>query len=242
MTNEEKENLGNELYQKAMDLKTGKVTGKPDSEAAVPIYKAAAEYGNVGAMVELGAYYYSRMEFEDAYHWFLEAALAGSAIAMCDLGGLYHNGYFVEQDYKKAYEYFLKSYDSGFKGVCLNLGNYAAFGHYGPQGYQVAAKYYREGIENGDVDCVNSLAYLYDNGDSGFPSDKQKAAGLYRLAAERGDSLACHNLALLYERGEGVERDLRKALEWYKKGVLLGSQACLDRYNKLNLEMRYNGQ
>jgi Sel1 repeat len=39
-------------------------------------------------------------------------------------------------------------------------------------------------------------------------------------AAEAGLALAQYYLAIMYEDGEGVEANLVKAIEWYKKGML----------------------
>jgi len=45
----------------------------------------------------------------------------------------------------------------------------------------------------------------------------------YTKAAEGGYAEAYNNLADFYERGEGVQQDLKKSYELYKKGAELGS-------------------
>ena len=45
---------------------------------------------------------------------------------------------------------------------------------------------------------------------------------LFRLlsqAANQGDAVAQNNLGYCYEKGEGVEKNLSKAIEWYKKAA-----------------------
>ncbi|MBR0128725.1 MAG: sel1 repeat family protein, partial [Neisseriaceae bacterium] len=39
----------------------------------------------------------------------------------------------------------------------------------------------------------------------------------YRKAAEQGDKGAQFNLGVMYANGRGVEENLNKACEWYKK-------------------------
>jgi len=44
----------------------------------------------------------------------------------------------------------------------------------------------------------------------------------YRLAVERGDAAAQFNLGVCYAKGEGVEKDLKKAVEWFTSAAEQG--------------------
>ncbi len=122
MNKEEKERLAKQLFDKAKDIELGKGTGKPDPDGAVIWYKNAAEYGSTDAMMRLGSIYYDRQEYKRAYHWTLEAALAGETTAWHNLGVFYLFGSYVTQDYEKAYQYFLKAYRAGEMHSCFYLG------------------------------------------------------------------------------------------------------------------------
>ena len=50
----------------------------------------------------------------------------------------------------------------------------------------------------------------------------QEALSAYKYAASHNHSLAQYNVALCYHLGNGIESDIEKALEWYKKSLQNG--------------------
>jgi TPR repeat protein len=53
----------------------------------------------------------------------------------------------------------------------------------------------------------------------GVTKDQQAGAGWLLRAAQRGSAQSAFNVGVMYERGFVVERDLTKAIEWYRKAV-----------------------
>ncbi len=47
----------------------------------------------------------------------------------------------------------------------------------------------------------------------------QKAAARYRKAAEQGDANAQFNLGVCYNQGQGVDKDPKAAVAWYRKAA-----------------------
>jgi TPR repeat protein len=52
-------------------------------------------------------------DYEQARQWYMKAAAAGDAPAMCNLGELYHYGQGVVQDYEQARQWYMKAAAAG---------------------------------------------------------------------------------------------------------------------------------
>ena len=75
--------------------------------------------------------------------------------------------------------------------------------------------------EQGDVDALFHLGYLYESG-RGVSQDYKEAAKWYRKAAEQGNANAQCNLGVLYFCGYGVSKDYNEAAKWYRKAAEQG--------------------
>src|SRR5262249_17115377 len=71
---------------------------------------------------------------------------------------------------------------------------------------------------------------MLDNPWRGLPGAQTNSDALAadRKAAEAGDDNAEYNIGLMYEQGEGVPKDARQALEWYRKAVAHGSAQAMN--------------
>lgn len=99
--------------------------------------------------------------------------------------------------------------------------------------------------ENGDPDCMESLAQAYLNGD-GVEQDFKKSAYWWEKFAGTDNSVAQFNIGLYYAKGCGVTRDFAKAAEWMKKAADNGDEdapAPYEMYSKAseNLKKAENG-
>jgi len=61
----------------------------------------------------------------------------------------------------------------------------------------------------------------------------QKAVEWFQKAADQGVASAQYNLGMSYELGVGVEKDIPKAKELYKKAIAQGHQKAQQRLNNL---------
>lgn len=66
--------------------------------------------------------------------------------------------------------------------------------------------------DSGDVFAQYELAYYYDSN-----GEKQLAFKYFTMAAEKNYHLAFFWMALIYDYGKGVDKNLVRAIEWYKK-------------------------
>ena len=75
-------------------------------------------------------------------------------------------------------------------------------------------------IDIGDDEAIDWLGGKYSHGTQGFLQDMNKAIKLYTRAAELGSVQAQNSLARAYEEGKGVEKDVSKAIYYYKVAAI----------------------
>lgn len=82
------------------------------------------------------------------------------------------------------------------------------------------------------VDAIFNLGMFHIRG---IGTDVNVGEGIKWLtkAAEAGDDQAAYNVAIFYHDGKIVERDLHKALYWYKVSADLGNHKAMFEYAKL---------
>ena len=88
--------------------------------------------------------------------------------------------------------------------------------------YDKAINLYTIGVNEGEIECVNALAYCYDEG-YGVNKDEKKALELYTKAASVGYPKAQRNLGIFYQ--ERNREDL--AFIWFKQAALSGIEDCI---------------
>jgi TPR repeat protein len=77
--------------------------------------------------------------------------------------------------------------------------------------------WYKKAVLNGDAIAQSNLGVSYHYGENGLRQDYKEAVKLYQKASDQGDRGGQHNLAVMYRDGLGVEKDIDKALYWFKK-------------------------
>ena len=102
------------------------------------------------------------------------------------------------------------------------------------QMYSLAFIYFKKSAEQGDPYSAYNLANLYYNG-YGITQNYERALELYKSAAEQDLPVALFELGCAYEKEfHGiVEKDLEKAVEYYKKGSELGDIDCKNNLGAL---------
>ncbi|GBC04576.1 hypothetical protein RclHR1_05750008 [Rhizophagus clarus] len=99
--------------------------------------------------------------------------------------------------------------------------------------------YFKE-INEGKEESVynsNSITLLgcYYNLGIGTNIDMKKAFELYYKAVNLGNYDSQYHLALLYEYGNGIEKDINKAIYWYKKSAEQGFQSAQNKLESLQI-------
>lgn len=169
-----------------------------------------------------GIEYVDKEDYTSALPYFFEAAEAGNAKAMAELGRMYVNGWGVEQDYEKALEWTYKAIDQDNADAQATLGFMYSQGYGVELDYKKAAEWYSKAAEQGDAFAQTNLGAMYSLG-LGVIQDYEKSVEWYKKAAEQGDSEGQRGLAKAYESGQGVPQDYEKAIELYSKAIDQGN-------------------
>ena len=152
---------------------------------------------------------------EMAYRCYLENAMTGTdGKSLFELGKKYLFGEFVDFDYDKAGHYFKMAHETGFK---LPGYAYIVIGSWEKQSktgtWDSEMNWYRLAVDGGceyGYECMGSM-YMEK-------SDYKKAIELF-LTPDKNGSLSLYSLGKLYEEGLGVEKDMDKAVEYYKRTI-----------------------
>jgi hypothetical protein len=99
------------------------------------------------------------------------------------------------------------------KDCAIRGGEYVA---YDRANYETALKVWLPAAQQGDVNAMNYVGEIYEQG-LGVEPDYARAAEWFRKAADKGHSPSMINLGGLYEAGRGVPQDLTQAMNWYRK-------------------------
>lgn len=159
-------------------------------------------------------------DLSEAYHYYLEAALSENDGNACEaLGNMYYAGDYVHQDYDKAGHYFAMAFDSGIK---VDRWTLIIAADYWKKRYKEsreevnlhnAIKCYEIAGLRGEVYGYECLGEIYiDLGDY----DK---AYEYLTKKEIKNTCGFYQLGRMYEEGLGVNQNLNKAIELYKRTV-----------------------
>lgn len=214
--------------------------GNPEGiKTAVGWYAAAAEQGDAEARNELATLYdIYRNTFADGIDtipWLEEAAELGFPDAMIELADAYYNGEEVEQDIRKWIDLIFHAAALGnqralyLSGVLLIENDYLEPDIEEGLDRLEASRY---PYVNGEADCY--LADLYYEGKV-VPQDYKKTAD-YLLDAARGKDgfpPAQYKFAQCCQYGIGVEKDLKRALSFYKKAAQQGIKEAEEAVKEL---------
>ena len=87
--------------------------------------------------------------------------------------------------------------------------------------YATALKEWRPLAEQGNVDALRNLGFMYWTG-QGVPQNYAEAAKWYRKAAEQGDVNAQNIIGGMYSFGQGVPKDNAVAVKWISRAAEQG--------------------
>lgn len=192
------------------------------------------------------------LDYDRAAQWYALAAQQGNRSAQCRLCYLHALACGVKRDYKKAFEWCIKSAEQGAVIAQCWLGYFYSHA-LGIQGVdenssslwngverdlKKAVGWYTKAAEQGSAPACCRLGFLYSHGE-GAVLQWQDLFGI----ESKNDlmSLEWYMKAFLLnmrdylqyegggERFAGVEKDLQKALSWYKKSADQGCEIALAR-------------
>lgn len=195
-----------------------------------------AEQGDATAQYYIGAMYDDGLgvaiDHAKAFAWYLKSAEQGNVDTQYNVGLMYADGEGVKQDLNKAIEWYKKASDNGDAGGSQNnlgllyLEGYNSKKEDGqtiPVDYAQALHWFKiAAIEYENPEAQVSLGYSY-----GVAQSSTNALKYYRLAAMQDNAGGQYNLGLMYQNGQGVAKNLKTALSWYKKAAANGDKDAI---------------
>jgi len=104
-----------------------------------------------------------------------------------------------------------------------------AWDYYQAGNYAAALPLLQSGAAQDNFDCLETLAYMYDNG-QGVQTDHLEAARWYRKAGELGDVKAMTELSYRYQKGFfEIQVDQAEALRWFRAAAEKGDGESMFR-------------
>jgi TPR repeat protein len=207
-----------------------------DSKEAFKYYRLAADQGIIKAMYQSGICYQKGIgvekDLKEAARFYRLAAEedddAPYQLAVC-----YEAGIGVEKDAKKAVNYYTIASNRGNSDARYALGLCYEQGKGVEKNLKKAWELYRSGailiknpgsnsLELAEAKASDLAKILAKEGDAdvllklGWScADKKESARYYALSGARGNAEATYKLAQYYEHGEGVEKNIKAAMQLY---------------------------
>jgi tetratricopeptide (TPR) repeat protein len=210
-------------------------TGHPPSLAGVEVDKidvkaataacndAMQRYPDVTRFVfEAGRVANARKDYTEARRLYDQAAAAGYAMAMNNIGGMYEGGEGVARNYAESVRWYSKAVAAGEPIAMVDLGWQYEHGNGVAQDLAEARRLYETAANAGVPAGMNNLGLLYLRGKS-VPRDYAAARKLFEQGIALGDPANMNDLGIMYVEGDGVPKNLKIARQWYEKAAALGN-------------------
>ena len=111
---------------------------------------------------------------------------------------------------------------SPYHWVDSYIGDWYDMGWGGEAKKHQAVMWWKKAIKGGNSQAMNSLGWIYREGDFGLTQSSTKANEMYALAAEKGHAEARFNLGYNYKYGMGVEIDFVRCVELWEQSAKQG--------------------
>ena len=199
-------------------------------EEAVKCFEKAIKKGNAEAMYEMGCMYdYGTCVEEDeesAAKWFKNAADCDYPEAQNQLAWMYSGGNGVVQSDEKAVKWAQLALEHGdYWESYFILGCYSVKGTVVPQDHKKAVDYLQKAADMSDLAAIVTdkiLLPLYLEGD-GVQDDEKAIQACCGMMADDDRAAAMNCIGMAYYNGDGVDKNMTKAFNWFKKAANAGN-------------------
>lgn len=179
------------------------------------------ENGDVHAPNELGvAYEYGEKGLqknkEEAFHWFMQAAKQGFALAQYNVGIYYHS---VQQNYEEAFKWYKKAARKGHNGASqYKLGQMYEKGYGMEKNAVQSLHWFLKAARLGNADAMFAVGFYYNGFGRVKRINYQKVVQWYIKSFETdGRQETAQLIGILYEKGRPkLKPDLKEAEKWYE--------------------------
>ena len=200
-------------FKKALEAApefTKAVLKELDKYAPKESLEELAKKGNARAQAQL-AWEYTYGEEKNpelAFEWSKKAAAQGITIGEFILGRSYDMGLGSPKDPKEAVKWYRKAADKGLNIAQLNLGVLYSRGEGVPEDHKEAVKWYRK-----------AAAPILPEFGKGIGKQVDQSLVALNDNTERTRLTAQYNLGWKYFYGDGVQKDFKESVEWFRKSA-----------------------
>ena len=167
---------------------------------------------------------YDRRLYDQAFILFSQAANAGSPEAQLHMGKCLQRGRGTAPDLTKGASWILKAAEQGLQQAQMYAGFLYLKGMGVPVDPNIADKFFEQADRTGSAETELQIGHLCHSA-----GHYQREKHWYEKAAERDCADAYYFLGILYQNGQGVERDLKKAIDQFLRASERGSAGADER-------------
>lgn len=246
-------NNGEAAYQLYNVYSKGEVI-EAQPERAMKFLEIACYLDNPYAQYTLGRLNLEDGNLEDGIKWLESAAEKDMPYASYKLGVVYSSDeYGVRDDvranehYNKALILFVSAYEEQPDDIlAYQVGRMYLSGQGTEPNIENAIDWFNKAAEQNNPDALYQLGYIYRNEEYGVidiaASNRcfLSACEIYlkRFEVNPNDSEAAYKLGTIYHYGLGVEQDINKAIEYYKKSAELGNKRAKQKIDEMENQNR----
>ena len=168
--------------------------------------------------------------FEEAFHWYLQAAEEGEPAAISQVCLMYYTGVGTEQNYEQAFKWTKRALRNPADFLARYIRAEMYFhGEFVQKNYSEALWLYKY-VATKEINsaAMFRVAEIYESDGYGMG-----ARDYYTASAKYGNVSAMSKLGSLYENGTIVEQDYKAAVDWYTLAAEDGSSFAEERLAKL---------
>ncbi|WP_018426440.1 SEL1-like repeat protein [Hoeflea sp. 108] len=143
-----------------------------------------------------------------------QAANAGDAKALFEIGSRYAEGRGTQADMKAASQWYEKAAELGFAPAQYRIGNMFEKGLGVDRDAAKAKTWYQLAAAQGNASAMHNLAVLFAMGADGTV-DNESATRWFVSAADLGVKDSQFNLGILAAKGVGMKQNLEESYKWF---------------------------
>ncbi|MBZ9992519.1 peptidoglycan-binding protein [Mesorhizobium sp. BH1-1-4] len=143
-----------------------------------------------------------------------DAAAAGDAKALFEVGSRYAESRGVKEDMATAAKWYEKSAELGFAPAEYRIGNFYEKGIGVARDVKKSKTWYQLAAAQGNASAMHNLAVLFAMAADGV-TDNESAAHWFQEAADLGVKDSQFNLGILAAKGVGMKQNLEESYKWF---------------------------
>ncbi|MDR0826318.1 MAG: sel1 repeat family protein [Desulfovibrio sp.] len=201
-----------------------------------PAGKKDASLSTSAEQLQKGAAAYESGDFNSARLILKPLAEKGDDNAGFAMGLMAARGEGGQQNFKEAERWWTSSAASGNPLSQFNLGLLHYTGALGKKNFVKAREFWSAAVKQKQPDAFYGMGVLLVNGAEGVPKDVAAGVRNFEQAASFGHPMAELELGNAYRAGEGVKKDRKKAMDYYKKAAAKGLSEAQSALESMDAE------